>query len=364
MPRPLHTHDSLPLLCGSGAIAGATAIFFRWFPGANTATVALSYLLVVLLVAASARLWVALSVSAAAVLAFNLFFLPPLGTLAITDPRHVVAWLAFLLASVVASYLSARERERHREALRVLEERQRAELSERTADLKSALLASVAHDVRTPLTAIRVAASNLQASWLDAPERAEQASVVLAEVERLTRLFQNVLDMAHIDAGALAAQSRWVHPAEIAEAARDQAEHALRAHRVSLVDASDDRLVHVDPRLTSAALAHVLENAAQYSRPGSTITVVHRLTAEGLLIAVEDEGGGIDPADAPHLFERFYRGGSAARRHASGTGMGLAITRGLLAAEQGRVWAENATDGGARFSILVPAASRPMAVAS
>ena len=72
MQRPFHTHDSLPLLFGSGAIAGATAIFFRGFPGANTATIALSYLLVVLLVATWARLWVALSVSAAAVLAFNL----------------------------------------------------------------------------------------------------------------------------------------------------------------------------------------------------------------------------------------------------------------------------------------------------
>jgi K+-sensing histidine kinase KdpD len=363
MSRPFHTHDSLPLLLGSGAIAGATAIFFRWFPGANTATIALSYLLVVLFVAASAPLWVALSVSAAAVLAFNLFFLPPVGTLAIADPRHSVAWLAFLVASVVASHLSAAERHRHREAVRVLEERQRAELSERTAELKSALLASVAHDLRTPLTAIRVAASNLQGAWLDERDRSEQAGVVLTEVDRLTRLVQNVLEMARIDAGTVAAESRWVHPAEITEAALDQAERALREHRVALVDGSDDQLVNVDPRLTSAALAHVLENAAQYSRPGSMITVRHGLTAEGLLIAVEDEGGGIDPADAPHLFERFYRGGRAAHHHASGTGMGLAITRGLLAAEQGRVWAENAA-AGARFSILVPVASRPMALAS
>jgi K+-sensing histidine kinase KdpD len=364
MQPPDDALDSLPLLFGCGSVAGATAVFFRWFPGANTATIALSYLLVVLLVAAWARLWVALSVSAAAVLAFNLFFLPPVGTLAIADPRHFVAWLAFLVASVVASHLSAAVRHRHREAVRVLEERQRAELSERTADLRQTLLASVAHSLRTPLTAIRVAASNLQATWLDERERSEQAGIVLTEVDRLTRLVQNVLEMARIDAGGVAAESRWVHPAEMTQAASDQAEHALREHRLRLGDDSDHRLVNVDPRLTSAALAHVLENAAQYSRAGSTITVMHRLTADGLLITVEDEGRGIDPADAPHLFEHFYRGESAVRHHAAGTGMGLAIARGLLAAEQGSLWAENTAEGGARFSILVPAASRPMALAS
>ena len=109
--------------------------------------------------------------------------------------------------------------------------------------------------------------------------------------------------------------------------------------------------------LTSAALAHLLENAAQYSPPGSRITVAHHIDNERLLITVEDEGPGIASGDLPHLFERFYRGGGAPASSA-GTGMGLSITKGLLAAENGEVWAENRPEGGARFSMLIPAAVR------
>src|SRR6266436_6590454 len=107
-----------------------------------------------------------------------------------------------------------------------------AAAARQSAEFKSALLASLGHDLRTPLTAIRVAASNLQASWLADADRREQSDLILAEVERLTRLFQNILEMARVDAGAISPDVRWVHPSEIFEAARDQIEHTLRDHRV------------------------------------------------------------------------------------------------------------------------------------
>jgi two-component system sensor histidine kinase KdpD len=228
-----------------------------------------------------------------------------------------------------------------------------AELAKQSEELKSALLASIGHDLRTPLTAIRVAASNLQASWLSDDDRREQSDLVLAEVGRLTRLFENILEMARIDAGAIPATQRWVHPLEIIEAARDQVGPALRPYPID-VDVRTDILVRLDPRLTAAALAHLLENAAQYAPAGSPITLTAAASAEGLRIDVRDRGPGIPLDDLPHLFDRFYRG-TAGRWRPSGTGMGLSIARGLLAAEQGRVWAENCADGGARFTILVPA---------
>jgi two-component system sensor histidine kinase KdpD len=243
-----------------------------------------------------------------------------------------------------------------------LEEQKRAELSQRSAELKSALIASLAHDLRTPMTAIRVAADNLRASWLTKAQAEEQTDIVLSEVERLTRLFQNILEMTTIDAGAIAPSPQWVHPLEIIEAAQGQVEYTLRAHNVDVPEGSDDRIVHVDPGLTSAALAHLLENAAQYSPPGSTITVAHEVTADGLRMTVQDQGAGIAPSDLPHLFDRYYRGGEA-RRHRSGWGMGLSIARGLLAEARGRAWAENRPDGGAQFSIFVPGDNRPVAVA-
>ena len=229
-------------------------------------------------------------------------------------------------------------------------------MTRQSEELKTTLLASLGHDLRTPLTAIRIAASNIQAPSLTPDERLEQSDLILAEAERLTRLFQNILDMARIDAGAIATEARWAHPSEIIAAARDQVEHALHSHRLE-VHVDPDVPVRLDPRLTATAMAHLLENAAQYAPSSSSIDVHASVTEEGLVIAVRDHGPGIASADLPHLFERFYRG-DAARTRTSGTGMGLWIARGLLAVEQGRIWAENCPDGGARFTIVVPAAIR------
>jgi two-component system sensor histidine kinase KdpD len=242
------------------------------------------------------------------------------------------------------------------ERAQFLDERKTAELTRQSEELKTALLASLGHDLRTPLTAIRLAAANLKASWPTEAERAEQSDVILSEVERLTRLFGNVLEMARIDAGAVSADAQWVHVSEIIAAARDQVEHALAGHPVSLrVD--ETAIVRVDPRLTATTLAHLLENAAQYSPPGSPIDVAGEAAEGTLSLQVRDRGPGIPPADLPRLFDRFYRGSAAASR-VSGTGMGLWIARELLAAERGRVWVENHQEGGAVFTLSVPAEVR------
>jgi two-component system sensor histidine kinase KdpD len=502
--KGIRANDLARLSVALSSVAGATAAYVSWLHITNASTAAVTYLLIVLFVAASSRLWLAIVTSVAAMLVLNFFFFPPVGTLAIADPQNWIALFAFLVVSLVASRLSALARHRQRDAMNrrddlarlfglsrdilltteagaeaitllgrhlasrfqldyvsiclptddgferfeagaldlghlvtiealgrtltgadpgaeldalgrphsasrlvrsdhadlvhltplrlgtramgvlavagssiepatldtlgsivaiaierihFLEERRQAELGQRSAELKSALLASLAHDLRTPLTAIRVAANNLHATWLPESQRDEQAGLVLTEVERLTRLFQNIVEMTRIETGAVLHKSRWVHPSEIVEAAKSQTESASSDHEIKVCSRSEDRVVHVDPRLTSAALAHLLENAAQYSPPASIITVAHEVTPEGLLVTVEDQGHGIAASDQPRLFEPFYRG-EQGPRHTVGTGMGLAITRGLLAAEHGRVWAENRLEGGARFSMQIPAPSR------
>ncbi len=244
------------------------------------------------------------------------------------------------------------------ERAELLGERAAAGLARQRADLSAALLASMSHDLRTPITAIQVAVANLGESRSE-EERAQQAGVARRELSRLNRLFDDILDMARIDAHSITAAPQWVTPADIIDAALVHVGPGLDGHALE-VDADDSTVVQVDPRLTSSALAHLLENAAKYGGPHGEIRVSGRVDAEGLRLEVADSGPGLDPAEVGRLFEPFYRGREG--RLNPGTGMGLAITRGLLAAQGGHVWAENAPTGGACFSLLVPGPSRPATV--
>jgi two-component system sensor histidine kinase KdpD len=325
----------------------------------NGATVALTFLLVVLLVAATSRFLAAAITSVGALVCFNFFFIPPVGTFSVADPENWVALAAFLAVSLVGSNLSSAIRERERAALdrlHLVEERKHAELARQRDALSSALLASIGHDLRTPLTALGVAATNLQSEELAAADRREQADVVLTEVERLARLFQNILDMARIDAHAVAAVRCWVHPAEVWEGALEQMSHALGGHVIDLT-IDDEAAVFIDPRLTVAALARVLENAVKYAPAGTTIAVSMSASATEFTISVADRGPGIAATDLPRIFDRFYRGELAGTR-VGGVGMGLPIARGLLLAQNGRITAANRQEGGARLTLVIPAARR------
>jgi two-component system sensor histidine kinase KdpD len=247
------------------------------------------------------------------------------------------------------------------ERAQFLADRDAAALVSQKADLAATLLASLSHDLRTPLTAITIAVENLRGGMPDEVRRT-QADAAIAELHRLTRLFQDVLDMARIDAEAIQIERQWVTAADVVDAAAAHIRHALAARTVR-VEADAEHEVHIDPRLTSIALSHVLENAAHYSPVDTDIVVRAGVEGDGLHVSVTDQGPGLDPGELDHLFERFYRGHSA-RQAAFGTGMGLSITRGLLTAAGGRIWGENVPGAGARFSMVVPGAVRAATVAS
>jgi two-component system sensor histidine kinase KdpD len=246
------------------------------------------------------------------------------------------------------------------ERAQFLAERDAAELVRQKADLAATLLASLSHDLRTPLTAIQAAVENLRRE-LPAEDRLEQARAASVELHRLTRLFQDILDMARIDAAAIRVDKQWVTAADVVDAASAHVRHALDGHALR-VEADADREAEIDPKLTSVALSHVLENAAQYSPIDREIVVQAHVEDDGLHVSVTDRGPGLDPGELEHLFERFYRGHTA-RQSTFGTGMGLSITRGLLAAAGGRIWAEN-IGGGARFSMVIPGTVRRAATVS
>jgi two-component system sensor histidine kinase KdpD len=241
------------------------------------------------------------------------------------------------------------------ERLQLLEERKEADLVRRSAELKSALLASLGHDLRTPLTAVTVAARNLRSNFLTERAREEQLDLVQTELARLNRLFENIVDLARIEARAVSADPQWVPPGEIIRDAIDHVEPALGTHRLA-VASDEDVFVRTDPRLVSASLAHFIENAAQYSPDSAPIEVSATVRDGELRLAVRDHGAGIPAADRDRIFDRLYRGTAGQSRF--GTGMGLAIARGLMAAAGGRVWAENHPQGGAVFTLAVPAEAR------
>src|SRR4029079_18107055 len=175
--------------------------------------------------------------------------LAPVGTLRIADPQNLAELVTLLTVSLLASHLSSQVRE--------------AQVLRRAAELKAALLESLGHSLKTPLTAVTVAANNLNLESLTTAERHEQAAIVRSELDRLNRLFQDIVDMARIETRAVAAEREWVQPAEIVEAAARLAEQACDAGRLDVDVSAECALVRVDPRLTSAALAHVMENAGQ-----------------------------------------------------------------------------------------------------
>ncbi|HET9267056.1 MAG TPA: ATP-binding protein [Vicinamibacterales bacterium] len=328
--------DAVVLLGGVAGVALAVDLLRR-IPHVNSTTVALVLLLIVLATATFARLRVAVLTSVVSMLAFNFFFIQPVGSFFVADAQNWVVLGVFVAVAVVASQLSASAQERAR------------------ARLAETLLASMSHDMRTPLTATRIAVENLRGP-LSEDERETQSHAAQVELERLSLLVENMLDMASIDAGAVKVDRQWVTAADIVDAAVAHVRHTLDGRRVR-VDADGEREAHVDPRLVSSALSHVLENAARYSAAGGDIVVAGRVATDGLHVSVTDQGPGLDPAEIERLFDRFYRG-QTARPSTHGTGMGLTIARGLLDAAGGSVRAENVAGSGARFSLSVPAPVR------
>jgi two-component system sensor histidine kinase KdpD len=331
------------LVLGLLALGLLTAIYVKLLHVANPAIVTLSFVLVVLVVATISTRRAAVTISIGATFCFNYFFLEPIGTLRIADSQNLAELFTFLTVSVAASHLSSQVRE--------------AEVLRRSAELKSALLESLSDALRTPLTAVTVAANNLNSPSLSADERREQAGIVRGELDRLNRLFGDIVEMARIETRAVTVEREWVQPAEIVEAATRLAGAACATHALAVNAGADGTLVRIDPRLTSAALGHVMENAGQYSPAGSAIDVHVTIDGGELRISTRDRGIGIAPHDQRRVFERAYRGSVSDAAH-FGTGLGLTIARGLITAAGGRIDAANHPGGGAVVTIAILVESR------
>jgi two-component system sensor histidine kinase KdpD len=240
------------------------------------------------------------------------------------------------------------------ERTQLSEQAQTARLDAEREQLRSALLSSVSHDLRTPLGVIEGASSALLDAEvsLDTPTRRDLAQTIHEEAERLNRRVRNLLDMTRLEAGAVRLDYEWQSLEEVVGAALARVESRLGGRKVTVSLPRALPLVLCDGILIEQVLVNLLENAIKYSPPDSPIEVSGRDAASEVVLAVADHGAGIAPGEEDRIFEKFYR--SERNRSTGGVGLGLAICRAIVSAHGGRIWAENGDGGGAAFRFSLP----------
>lgn len=237
---------------------------------------------------------------------------------------------------------------------RLLHEAAQAEALQEASRLKSALLATVSHDLRTPLAAIKAAVSSLlqpDMRWDPATQR-ELLTAVNEETDRLTRLVSDLLDLSRIEGGALRPELDWYDVAELVETVVARMEAVLSTHRLEVDVAPETGAARLDYVQIGQVIANLIENAAKYAPAGTAIRIAARRVEGAIEVSVTDQGPGIPPSERERVFEKFYRAPHAGR--AAGTGLGLAICKGLVEAHGGHIWVEDAPGGGARFAFTLP----------
>lgn len=379
----------------SGYLAGATGVIlvalalWPFYPHVRSLTAGNSLLVVVLVVALIWGMTPALVTSVLGALYLNFFFVPPLMKFdfRVDGMEDVIGLATFLITSIVVGQLSYRSQQRRREVERLYSELRMAferasqvEGIRRSEQFKSALLDTVTHDLRTPLTSIKGAASTLinmrSDAALEAPARIAEdqlLEIIVKQADVLNRFIQSMIELAEIESsqGKVRDGMEATPLDEIVIAALARAEDALRDHQIEVQ--CDDRLSTTGhAKAIAQVLFSLLENAGKYSPPGTTVRVAANEDASGgLRVAVEDEGPGVPPRLREKVFDKFFRGEASDRQGnlrpaAAGLGLGLTIARRIVDAQGGRVWVEARSDGktGARFVVTLPTAPAAVGAAT
>ena len=263
-----------------------------------------------------------------------------------SDPRSTFFWAFVDQAASMIEHARLR-----RESLQV-------EVLQRTDALRAALISSVSHDLRTPLTSIKAAASSLlqdDVQWSD-EERHSFAQAIEHEADRLNRLVENLLDMSRIEGGALKPEKEWYPIDELLHDVLGRMRPLVQGRDVKTVVPEDLPPVELDYMMIDQVMTNLIENALRYTPAGTPIEINASATTTELFLSVADRGPGIPSSDLERIFDKFYRVMDRTRETntVGGTGVGLSVCRGLIEAHGGRIWAANRRGGGAVFYFTLP----------
>ncbi len=357
----------LGILAVVAAVAAGTLLVYPLKSVAPVVSLGIVYLPGILLVSVVWGLRLGLLAALASALAFNFFQIPPLHRFTIAEEENWVALVAFAIAAIVSSSVAGLARARAVEAERRREEADRAlaeleiltrerdrmqaeaveaEALRRSDELKTALLRSISHDLRTPLTSIIAGGSALGSETLTEEERAELSAAIVGEGNRLSRLVENLLDMSRLEAGKAEPHREPVDLAEVLEAAR---EGVAGSESIRLAIDPDLPMVEADAAQLERAFANLLENAIRYS-DGRPVSARSRLVGGNIVVRVVDQGPGIPEREWKRIFEPFQRGDTAN----TGSGLGLAIAKGFVEANGGEIAIESLPGQGTSFVVTLP----------
>lgn len=351
-----------------------TALVYPLKEVAPAVSLGVVYIPGVLLVSTAWGWRLGLLAAVASAVAFNWFHIPPTGRFDVAADRDGVALVIFVIVAVASSTLAEAARARAAEAEHRREETERVltELRElsaerdrieaeaieagalrRSDELKTALLRSVSHDLRTPLTSIIAAGAALDSPSISDQERHELSVAVVAEGQRLSRLVENLLDVSRLESGGVDPRREPVDLAGVLEAAREAV--GATPEQVKLGVDPEVRALVADPAQLERAFANLIENAIKHSG-GRRVLVRSRETGGRLVVRVVDRGPGVPEHERDQIFEPFYR-----RRGAKGQGfgLGLAIAKGFVEANGGEIEAESVPGQGTTFVVTFPLEDAP-----
>jgi two-component system sensor histidine kinase KdpD len=335
-----------------GATAACTLAGIAMRGRFDLVNIAMVYLLAVVIVALRYSRGPAIVTSMLCVAVLDFLFVPPQGTFTVDDAQYLLTFAIMLAVGLIIATLT--------ESLRRQAKAQaRLEMQAETERMRSALLASISHDLRTPLAVMSGASSSLaeRGERLSPAERQGLAQSVFEQAREMSEQVSKILQMTRLESGRLELERDWGSLGEIAGSVLRGLADRLATHRIIVELPEDLPLVRVDAGLIEQVLANLLENAARHTPPGTVVRLRAKLEGGEVVVSVEDFGPGLPEADVERLFDKFQHGVSEGSK--GGVGLGLSIARAIVRLHGGRAWGEQLPGGGIAFRFALPLEEQP-----